>query len=110
MPSMAQMSMDQQLGEWRKLYQKRWKAVHLMLSDYRNSYEILFRDHKSPEPFIKFLNTAGKRFYQLGDSMSRIDHTIEVWRTYVGDSSMRFLRFEPLFELGRTSVRILGGR
>ncbi|MBO6561516.1 MAG: hypothetical protein JJ959_13315 [Nisaea sp.] len=110
MPSMAQMSMDQQLGEWRKLYQKRWKAVHLMLSDYRNSYEILFRDHKSPEPFIKFLNTAGKRFYQLGDSMSRIDHTIEVWRTYVGNSSMRFLRFEPLFELGRTSVRILGGR
>jgi len=110
MPAMAQMKMDQQLGEWRKLFQKRWKAVHLMLSDYRNSYETLFRDHKSPEPFIKFLNSAGKRFYQLGDSMSRIDHTIEVWRTYVGDSSMRFLRFEPLYDLGRTSVRILGGK
>lgn len=110
MPVMAQMKMNELQVQWRKMYQKRWKAVHLMLSDYRNSYDMLFRDQKSPEPFINFLKNAGKRFFQLGDSMSRIDHTIEVWRTYVGDSSMRFLRFEPLYDLGRTSVRILSGK
>ncbi len=110
MPVMAQMKMNERLMEWRKLYQKRWKAVHLMLSEYRDSYDLLFRDHKSPEPFIKFLKNSRKRFYQLGDSMSRVEHTIEVWRTYVGDSSMRFLRFDPLYELGGTSVRILSGR
>ncbi|UUX48556.1 hypothetical protein NUH88_14175 [Nisaea acidiphila] len=109
MPPMAQMKLNDLQMQWRKNYQKRWKAVHLMLSEYRNSYEMLFRDHKSPEPFIKFLKAAPKRFYQLGDCMSRIDHCIEVWRTYVGDSSMRFLRFEPLYELGGTSNRILGG-
>ena len=110
LPATAQVVLNERLSQWRKLYQKRWKAVHLMLADYRNSYETLFRDHKSPEPFIEFLQKARTRFYQIGDSMSRIDHSIELWRTYVGDSSMRFLRFDPLQSLAQTSIRILNGR
>jgi hypothetical protein len=109
MPATAQATLNDQVGQWRKLYQKRWKAVHLMLAEYRNSYELLFRDHKSPEPFIEFLQKSGKRFFQIGDSMSRIDHSIDLWRTYVGDSSMRYLRFEQLSSLSRVSIRILSG-
>lgn len=109
MPAVAQATLNDQVGQWRKLYQKRWKAVHLMLAEYRNSYELLFRDHKSPEPFIEFLQKSGKRFFQIGDSMSRIDHSIDLWRTYVGDSSMRYLRFEQLSSLSRVSIRILSG-
>lgn len=109
MPAMAQVTLDDQLSQWRKLYQRHWKAVHLMLAEYRNSYEMLFRDHKSPEPFIEFLHKAGKCFFQIGDSMSRIDHSIDLWRTYVGDSSMRYLRFEQLSSLSRVSIRILNG-
>ncbi len=109
MPPAAQATLNDRVGQWRKLYQKRWKAVHLMLADYRNSYEMLFRDHKSPEPFIEFLHKAGNRFFQIGDSMSRIDHSIDLWRTYVGDSSMRYLRFEQLNSLSSVSIRILNG-
>ena len=108
-PAMSQATLNDGINQWRKLHQRHRKAVNLMLAEYRNSYTLLFRDHESPEPFIHFLSKAGKRFYQIGDSISRIDHAIELWKTYLANSTMRFLRYEQLQSLSRVSTRILRG-
>lgn len=106
-PKQIQQTLDQNIIQLRRRYQARWKTVHVVLFNYRQAYDELFVDHKSPEPFIKFLGEARKNFFSLGDSISRVDHAIELWRNSLGSSVLRNLRFEPLHHLVNLSLRVL---
>lgn len=91
----------------RSLYKQRWMRVRKILTDYNESYDQLFKEQKTPVPFINFLRKSPEHFSSLGDSISSIDHAIEVWDGFKQSRMLRRMKFEQLSALMGLTVRIL---
>jgi len=91
----------------RSLLRQRWRGVRERIDAYNDAYRKLFVEKRSPGPFISFLNNAPDAFVELGDGISRIDHTAEVWRSVCDRHGTTRLKFEPLHQLLSLSYRLL---
>jgi hypothetical protein len=91
----------------RAVLRSRWTGVRSRLGDYNSAYRKLFIEQQSPGPFIAFLNDAPDVFAELGDGLSRLDHTVEVWRSVLDRYGNSRLKFEPLHQMLSLLYRIL---
>lgn len=91
----------------RSLLRERWTGVRERLNEYDAAYRKLFVEQQSPAPFIAFLNNASDIFAELGDGLSRLDHSVGVWRSVTERHHGSHLKFEPLHQLLSLIYRIL---
>lgn len=91
----------------RSLFKQRWMRIEKTLSDYNTAYDMLFKDRKSPAPFIDFLRGSQSHFFSLGDCISSIDHAIEVWNGFKQSRILKRMKYERLYPLMGLTVRIL---
>ncbi len=91
----------------RTVLRERWRKVRARLDEYNTAYRALFIDKQSPGPFIAFLGSASDVFAELGDSLSRLDHAEEVWRSVTDRYGSQRLKFEPLHQVLSLTYRIL---
>jgi hypothetical protein len=91
----------------RSMFKQRWMKIEKTLTDYNNAYDALFRHQKDPKPFIEFLRDSPNQFFSLGDSISGIDHAIEVWNGFKQSNVLRRMKYERLYALMGLTVRIL---
>lgn len=91
----------------RAVLRDRWRRARARLEEYNAAYRALFVDRQSPGPFIAFLGGASDVFAELGDSLSRLDHTHEVWRSITDRHGTKRLKYEPLHQVLSLTYRIL---
>ena len=91
----------------RTVLRDRWRKVRSRIDEYNTAYRALFIDKQSPGPFIAFLGSASDVFAELGDSLSRLDHAEEVWRSVTDRHGSRHLKYEPLHQVLSLAYRIL---
>lgn len=91
----------------RSLFKQRWMRIEKILSDYNKAYDLLFKERESPAPFIDFLRESPGQFFSLGDSISSIDHAIEVWNGFKQSRVLKRLKYDRLYPLMGLTVRIL---
>ena len=91
----------------RSLLRERWRKARARLDEYNAAYRKLFVEKQSPGPFISFLGTASDVFAELGDSLSRLDHANEVWRSVTERHNSKHLKYEPLHQVLSLAHRIL---
>ena len=73
-------NVQERVGFLRASVKKHWVTVNTILTEYRTAHDTLFKHKQSAAPFIEFLHDAPAKFYVLGDSISRLDHCIQVWK------------------------------
>ncbi|MBT5266422.1 MAG: hypothetical protein HOL85_16420 [Rhodospirillaceae bacterium] len=98
---------QEEVTKTRGLVKGLWGNVSGTLDKYHHAYDDLFRERKSPKPFLEFLQSAPDHFYVLGDSISRLDHSVEVWRAYTGGHSFKRLNYADLYDLISLTQRIM---
>ncbi len=91
----------------RSLFKQRWMRIEKILSDYNAAYDMLFKERKSPAPFIDFLRGSPNHFFSLGDCISSIDHAIEVWNGFKQSRVLKRMKYERLYPLMGLTIRIL---
>jgi len=91
----------------RALLRERWRKARARLDEYNTAYRKLFIDKQSPGPFIAFLGGASDVFGELGDTLSRLDHANEVWRSVIERHGSKHLKYEPLHQVLSLAYRIL---
>lgn len=91
----------------RTLLRERWRKARARLDEYNAAYRKLFIDKQSPGPFITFLGGASDVFVELGDTLSRLDHANEVWRSVIDRHGSKHLKYEPLHQVLSLAYRIL---
>lgn len=90
---------------------RNWAGANKTLQNYNTAYDHLFRHRKGPKPFIDFMRNARSHFWTLGQSLSRAEHGVELWRLTMerivdGDG----LHYDPLMELLNALLQIQRGR
>ena len=83
----------------RHQYREAWKELKAILENYKRSYELLFVQRQSPEPFVNFMRNAVKSYWVLGSRMSAIHHSVSVWEILTSDWPARRLKHDQLFNL-----------
>lgn len=91
----------------RAVLRDRWRKARARLEEYNTAYRKLFVEKQSPGPFIAFLGNASDVFAELGDSLSRLDHANEVWRSVTDRFGSKHLKYEPLHQVLSLAYRIL---
>jgi len=99
--------LDAVLGIVRSLFKQRWKRIEKILSDYSSAYDALFKERKSPGPFISFLKESSNHFFSLGDCISCIDHAIEVKNSFNQSKHIKRMRYDKLYSLLGLTIGIL---
>jgi hypothetical protein len=72
-----------------------WVEVDTTLKQYEKLYGE-FVESANPGPFIGFLRGAKSIYWQLGDSLSKIDHAINCWDIWTGSKPGRHLPHDQL--------------
>jgi hypothetical protein len=106
-PKEQREGLDAMVAIARSMFKQRWMRIEKVLTDYNNAYDALFKDRKSPTPFIEFLRGSQAHFFSLGDSISSIDHAIEVWNGFKQSRVLRRMKYERLHALMGLTIRIL---
>jgi hypothetical protein len=106
-PKEQREDLDALVGMARSLFKQRWMRIEKTLSDYNNAYDMLFKERKSPAPFIDFLRESPSHFFSLGDCISSIDHAIEVWNGFKQSRVLKRMKYDRLYPLMGLTVRIL---
>jgi len=58
---------------------KHMTRASALLENYRHCFDELFLRKKDAKPFVEFLRSAKRSFWDLGDSISRLNHSHAVW-------------------------------
>ena len=106
-PTSSRKILDEVRDAIRAVLRRRWGGVRQRLDDYNSAYRKLFVEQQSPGPFIAFLSDAPDVFAELGDGLSRLDHSVEVWRSVLDRYGNSRLKFEPLHNMLSLLYRIL---
>ncbi|HEV8014893.1 MAG TPA: hypothetical protein VGP48_05150 [Stellaceae bacterium] len=83
-----------------------WVDVDNILKQYEKLYGD-FVASSNPGGFINFLRNAKATYWQLGDSLSKIDHAINCWDIWTKAAPGRRLPFEQLETLLELAKKIL---
>lgn len=106
----ANPAMLKDMAELRKLAHDgmaaHWRQVNEKLENYRHCFDELFLRKKEAKPFMDFLRNAKQLFWDLGDSLSRLNHSHAVWDRATERYTLRRLPAAPLSDLLDTLYRI----
>jgi hypothetical protein len=69
------------------------------LAKYHNGFDLFFREKKTASDFVAFLQSAPGNFYTLGESISKLSHSIVIWDRGTQNFRGRQLPAEQLMEL-----------
>jgi hypothetical protein len=69
------------------------------LGAYHNGFDLFFKEKKTAADFVNFLQSAPNNFYSLGESISRLSHSIVIWDRGTQNFRGRLLPSEQLMEL-----------
>jgi hypothetical protein len=69
------------------------------LKSYHKSFDLFFREKKTASEFVTFLESAPKNFYSLGESLSKLSHSIVLWDRGTQNFQARLLPSDNLLEL-----------
>ncbi len=86
-----------------------WASVNQTLNKYNSAYDTLFRDRKSPKPFIQFMQNAEDYFWDLGKALARADHAVDFWKLNMARADEDGLRVEDLQAMLNAMVQIQQG-
>jgi hypothetical protein len=69
------------------------------LSAYHKGFDLFFKEKKTAGDFVAFLQSAPNNFYTLGESLSKLSHSIVIWERGTQNFRNRLLPGEQLMEL-----------
>lgn len=69
------------------------------LNTYHRCFDLFFRERKTAADFVKFLQSAPRNFYSLGESISKLSHAIVLWDRGTQNFTGRLLPSDNLLEL-----------
>ena len=69
------------------------------LSNYHRCFDLFFRERKTAADFVTFLQSAPRNFYSLGESISKLSHSIVLWDRGTQNFTGRLLPSDNLLEL-----------
>lgn len=70
---------------------------HLKL--YHKSFDLFFKERKTASDFVAFLQSAPRNFYALGESLSKLSHSVVLWDRGTQNFHGRLLPSDSLLEL-----------
>lgn len=69
------------------------------LAAYHRCFDLFFRERKTASDFVAFLQSAPRNFYSLGESLSKLSHSIVLWDRGTQNFHARMLPSDSLLEL-----------
>lgn len=69
------------------------------ISAYHRCFDLFFRERKTATDFVHFLQSAPRNFYSLGESISKLSHSIVLWDKGTQNFPGRLLPSDSLLEL-----------
>ena len=78
---------------------KGWSKSAKIFAEYNNSYDELFVRQGSPVPFATFMGQAPQYFWSLGDGITKLYQSVEIWDKLTCRAPGRRLKSEPLLDL-----------
>ncbi|MEO0392044.1 MAG: hypothetical protein AAF213_02225, partial [Pseudomonadota bacterium] len=70
-----------------------------IFGEYNDSYDELFVRQGSPAPFATFMGNAPQYFWSLGDVITRLYQSVEIWDKLTHRLPNRRMKAEPLLDL-----------
>ena len=58
---------------------KQWGKIDKIVTEYDDGYEKMFVKKTETGPFLRFLRSCRAIFWEIGDSLGKLDHTIYCW-------------------------------
>lgn len=99
----AKPEQKQLLKEYKQLIKdkikKGWSKSAKIFAEYNNSYDELFVRQGSPVPFATFMGQAPQYFWSLGDGITKLYQSVEIWDKLTCRAPGRRLKSEPLLDL-----------
>jgi hypothetical protein len=69
------------------------------LAAYHKAFDLFFRERKTVSEFVAFLQSAPRNFYSLGESLSKLSHSVVLWDRGTQNFTSRILPSDHLLEL-----------
>ena len=69
------------------------------IAAYHRSFDLFFRERKTASDFVTFLQSAPRNFYSLGESLSKLSHSVVLWDRGTQNFHGRLLPSDNLLEL-----------
>jgi negative regulator of genetic competence, sporulation and motility len=76
-----------------------WSKSARIFAEYNNSYDELFVKRGSPAPFATFMGNAPQYFWSLGDVITRLYQSVEIWDKLTHRQAGRRLKGDQLLDL-----------
>ncbi|MBV6631772.1 MAG: hypothetical protein KI792_01920 [Alphaproteobacteria bacterium] len=93
----------QLLKEYKQLtkdkIKKGWSRSARIFGEYNESYDELFVRKGSPAPFATFMGNAPQYFWSLGDVITKLYQSVEIWDKLTHRLPGRRMKGEPLLDL-----------
>lgn len=83
-----------------------WKAVDDIVRDYENSYDKMFRHKTSSTEFLTFLKNSNKIYWEIGNSLGKINHAVYCWDVMTARFTERKLPWANLQEVVRLLAKV----
>jgi hypothetical protein len=87
-----------------------WSKIEQIFGDYEDGYDKMFIRKTDPGPFLAFLRNSRTTFWEIGDTLGKIDHAVVCWDRITRRYPLRHVH--PVEALGATFTtleEILGG-
>jgi len=78
-----------------------WKNVDEIVRDYENSYDKMFRYKTSSTEFLTFLKNSNRIYWDIGNSLGKINHAVYCWDVMTSRFNERKLPWPQLQEVVR---------
>lgn len=75
-----------------------WQKAELVLRDYQDSYDKMFKLRVSSAEFAAFLKDSSKHYWELGNSLGKTEHAVYCWDVMTQRFQERKLPWEQLRE------------
>jgi hypothetical protein len=83
-----------------------WKMVDDIVRDYQNSYDKMFRYKTSSSEFLTFLKQSNKIYWEIGNSLGKINHAVYCWDVMTSRFNERKLPWANLQEVVRLLAKV----
>lgn len=97
------LSMIETSKGWMK---KEWQTVDSIVRDYENSYDRMFRYKISSTEFLSFLKNSNRTYWEIGNSLGKINHAVYCWDVMTMRFNDRKLPWPQLQEVIRLLHKI----
>lgn len=83
-----------------------WQKIEDIVREYQDSYDKMFKHKTSTSGFLNFLRNSNKTYWEIGNSLGRINHAIYCWDVMSSRFKERKLPWPNLQETMRTLSKL----